>query len=55
MTAFYVAGALLVAAQATGIYALVTKKADFIFSLVMLGMVAAALASGGYGAYTQLH
>ncbi|MGH9105385.1 MAG: hypothetical protein ACRDZX_06025 [Acidimicrobiales bacterium] len=55
MTPFYVAGAFLVVAQVLGIYALVTRKADFIFALVMLVLVVAALASGADGAYTQLH
>ena len=55
MTPFYVAGALLVVAQVLGIYALVTRKADFIFALVMFALVAAALASGADGVYTQLH
>jgi len=55
VTPFYVAGALLVIAQVIGIYALVTKKADFIFSIAMLCMVAVALAASGYGAYNQLH
>ncbi|MCL6091732.1 MAG: hypothetical protein M1435_02100 [Actinobacteria bacterium] len=55
MTPFYVAGALLVIAQATGIYGLVSKRADIILSVAMLCMVAAALAAGGYGAYHELH
>jgi hypothetical protein len=55
MTPFYVAGAILVLAQIVGIYALVTRKADFIFALVMLVLVVAAVASGVDGAYNQLH
>lgn len=55
MTPFYVAAACLVVAQALGIYALVTHKADFIFALLMLLLVLAALASGADGAYSQLH
>jgi hypothetical protein len=55
MTPFYVAGILLVVAQATGIYALVSKKADFIFALVMIVLVVGALAAGADGAYTELH
>ena len=55
MTPFYVAGALLVIAQATGIYGLVSKRADIILSVAMLCMVAAALVAGGYGAYHELH
>ncbi|HTV11469.1 MAG TPA: hypothetical protein VME20_06365 [Acidimicrobiales bacterium] len=54
MTPFYVAGALLIVAQILGIYALVTRKADFLFALIMLVLVLAALASGADGAYTQL-
>jgi hypothetical protein len=54
VTPFYVAGALLVVAQILGIYALVTRKADFIFALIMLVLVVAALASGAEGAYNQL-
>jgi hypothetical protein len=55
MMAFYIAGACLVLAQALGIYALVTRKADLVFALVMFGLVLAALASGAEGAYSQLH
>jgi hypothetical protein len=55
MTPFYVAGACLVLAQILGIYALVTRKADFIFALVMAVLVLVALASGAEGAYSQLH
>lgn len=55
MTPFYVAGVLLVIAQAIGIYALVSRKADFIFAVVMICLVAGALAAGADGAYTQLH
>lgn|GEM_PF-1548328 len=55
MTPLYIAGALLVAAQGTGIYALVTKKADFIFALVMIVLVVAGLAAGAVGAYNELH
>jgi len=55
VTPFYVAGAILVVAQLIGIYALVTRKADFVFSLVMLTLVVVALAAGADGAYNQLH
>lgn len=55
MTPFYVAGVLLVLAQALGIYALVTRKADFIFAMVMLVLVLAALGAGADGVYSQLH
>jgi hypothetical protein len=55
LTPFYVAGVLLVVAQALGIYALVTKKADFIFAMVMLVLVLAALGAGADGVYNQVH
>ncbi|HXW78551.1 MAG TPA: hypothetical protein VEJ84_03580 [Acidimicrobiales bacterium] len=55
MTPFYVAGACLVIAQILGIYALVTRKADFTFALVMLLLVVVALGSGAEGVYRQLH
>ncbi len=55
MMAFYVAGACLVVAQVLGIYALITRKADLVFALVMFGLVLAALASGADGVYSQLH
>lgn len=55
MTPFYVAGAVLVVAQVLGVYALVTRKADFLFALVMLVLVLVAVASGADGVYTNLH
>ncbi|MGO9661368.1 MAG: hypothetical protein ACLQVK_24135 [Acidimicrobiales bacterium] len=55
MTPFYIAGALLVLAQILGIYALVTRKADFLFAVFMVALVVAALASGADGVYRQLH
>ena len=55
MTPFYVAGLCLVVAQILGIYALVTRKADFTFALIMLLLVVVALASGAEGVYRQLH
>ncbi len=55
MTPFYVAGVCLVVAQILGIYALVTRKADFTFALIMLLLVVVALASGAEGVYRQLH
>jgi hypothetical protein len=55
MTPFYVAGVCLVAAQLLGIYALVTRKADFTFALIMMSLVVVALASGADGIYRQLH
>jgi hypothetical protein len=55
MTPFYVAGVCLVVAQLLGIFALVSRKADFTFVLVMGLLVLVALASGVDGVYTQLH
>lgn len=55
MTPFYVAGACLVIAQVLGIYALITRKADFIFALVMVALVIAAVISAADGAYSHLH
>jgi hypothetical protein len=55
MTPFYLAGAFLVVAQILGIYALLTRKADLIFALIMLALVVAAVVSGAEGAYSQLH
>ena len=55
MTPFYVAGACLVIAQLLGIYALLSRKADFVFAMVMVGLVVVALASGADGVYNQLH
>jgi hypothetical protein len=55
VTPFYVAGACLVVAQILGIYALVSRKADFTFVLIMGLLVLVALASGAEGVYSQLH
>ena len=46
MTLLYTAAGLLVLAQLLGIYALVSRKADFIFSLMMLALLGGALACG---------
>lgn len=54
MMPFYVAGACLVVAQVMGIYALVTRKADFTFSLLMLVLVVVAIAAGVDGVYTNI-
>jgi hypothetical protein len=50
----YAAGALLVVAQAVGLYGLITRKADLLFSIVMAVLVLAALAIGGYTAVQDL-
>jgi glucose uptake protein GlcU len=55
VTPFYFAGACLVVAQILGIYALITRKADFTFVLIMGILVVVALASGAEGVYRQLH
>lgn len=54
MTLLYGAGACLVLAQIIGIYALVTHKADVIFSVGMIGLLVAAAVLGGLGVYQQL-
>jgi hypothetical protein len=55
VTPFYVAGICLVVAQVLGIYALLNRKGDFTFALVMLLLVVVALASGADGVYSELH
>ncbi|MBV9661897.1 MAG: hypothetical protein JO337_12145 [Acidimicrobiales bacterium] len=55
MTLIYVAAALLVMAQVLGIYALKTRKADFIFAIVMAVLLLGAVLLGGYGVYHRLH
>jgi hypothetical protein len=54
VTYLYAAAVCLVGAQLLGIYALVSRKADLIFSIFMVGMVALSVALGAYGAYTKL-
>ncbi|HLY83935.1 MAG TPA: hypothetical protein VKQ71_13165 [Acidimicrobiales bacterium] len=54
MSLLYGAAVCLVLAQIVGIYALVTRKADLIFSLLMMCLVAASIALGVVGAYRQL-
>lgn len=49
MTPFYVAAAVLVVAQLLGIYALVTRKADLTFALIMLVMLVVAVVAGLLG------
>jgi hypothetical protein len=50
----YAAGACLIAAQLLGIYALVTRKADFIFALVMVALLVGAVVLGGVTAYHRI-
>ena len=49
------AGICLVAAQLLGIYGLRTRKADFIFAVVMIALLAAAIVMGGEYAYHRVH
>ena len=55
MTLIYAAAGLLVVAQILGIYALVTRKADFIFAVVMAVLLICAVVLGGYGLYHRIH
>jgi hypothetical protein len=50
-----VAAGCLVLAQILGIYALITRKADLVFAIVMIGLLVAAAALGSYGLYHRLH
>lgn len=51
----YGAAVCLVIAQILGIYALWTRKADFIFALVMVLLLAGAVIMGVVGVYDRLH
>jgi hypothetical protein len=51
---FYAAGACLVAAQLIGIYGLVTRKADVIFAVLMIALLAGAAAMAGVEAYHRI-
>lgn len=55
MIELYIAGALLVLAQLVGIYALKTRKADVVFSVLMAVMVVGAILFGIFGALYRLH
>jgi hypothetical protein len=50
----YSAGACLVLAQLLGIYALITRKADFIFAVVMVFLLVLAAVFAGYGIYDKI-
>lgn len=54
MTPIYSGLALVVLAQIIGIYALVTRKADFIFSIAVVCLVVAAAVLAGYGTYLKI-
>jgi hypothetical protein len=49
------AGVCLVVAQLLGIYGLVTRKADFVFALIMGALLVGAVVMGGLGAYDRIH
>jgi hypothetical protein len=51
----YGAAICLVLAQVIGIYALWTRKADLIFALVMILLLAGAVIMGLIGVYDRLH
>jgi hypothetical protein len=50
----YAAAACLVAAQILGVYGLVSRKADLIFSVLMIVLVIASVVLGVIGASQQL-
>ncbi len=54
MTLLILGAVCLVVAQILGIYALKSRKADVVFSLCMLVLLAAAIVVGGIGAYQDL-
>ena len=54
VTLLYLAAACLVIAQVLGVYGLVTRKADLIFSLFMIALVVTSFVLGGLGVYQQL-
>ena len=54
MNLLYLAGACLVLAQLIGLYGLLTRKADLIFALVMVALLAGAVALGGLYVYHRI-
>lgn len=54
MILLIVAGVCLVLAQLIGIYALRSRKADLVFSLCMVGLLALAILFGVFGAVHEL-
>jgi len=54
VTLLYGAAACLVVAQLVGVYALVTRKADLVFSLLMLTLLVTAGVLGGIGLYDKV-
>jgi hypothetical protein len=55
VNALVLAGAFLVLAQLVGIYALVTRQADFIFAIVVGVLLLIAVIVGGVHIYHRLH
>jgi hypothetical protein len=55
VTLLIAAGACLVVAQVLGIYALKSHKADVVFSVFMVALLALAVVLGAFGAYNELH
>ena len=55
VTELYVAAVLLILAQVVGIYALRTRKADVLFSVVMVVLAGSAIAIGFVGVLHRLH
>ena len=55
MNVWFLAGGFLVVAQLVGVYALVTRKADFIFSLVMAVLLLVAVLIVGFHLYHRVH
>jgi hypothetical protein len=49
------AGLCIVGAQLLGIYALVTRKADLIFALIMTALLVMGVIVGGLYAYHRIH
>jgi hypothetical protein len=50
----WIAAACLVVAQIVGIYGLISRKADLVFSIFMIALVAVSLVLGVIGAYRQI-
>lgn len=51
----YAAGVCLVVAQVMGIYALVSRKADLVFALLMAALLVVGLVIGGVAVYDRIH
>ena len=55
MNLLVVAAVLLVLAQLVGIYGLISRQADVIFTLVVLALLAGAATFGALDLYHRLH